>query len=489
MIVFMLLIRILFIKSYSVDISGLEYYFLNLAHYTLEGKSIYTDPMSYPYSNCLYTPIYIYLYGFILSFSNYNFEQHIHEMLVIGRTFSLFTILLTLFFLKKITDKLWKNTFLNIILISIFFLLITGHLYAVRPDALKLLFFTLFLYQFLLYLFYTKKRMNAVLAILFAILAVYTKQDIAFHIGVSFMLACYLSKEKRIYLSFLAFILISLIFFILALIIKPTLIANLFVYNLQTVTDVSNSYNLYFLFLSILRTFPLLWITLSNFKKFVVNNHKFTVEKYIILLTLFLYILSHLTLLRPGANFNYTYELTVLLLLNLVIYTKTNKEVILNSGIKKAIQLSIYLAFLLVINIMLQTYNYDKQLHEQTLKREYNNCMADRTTIRYIVKDDTIFFPNTKYAIFYPMQHIVLGHDMHLDRFINLYTNVYIESKLTFINTDEYDANFKNGTIQYILIDKTDKSVLHVEKYYPEFQYYKTTLQFYVYKFKEKEIL
>jgi hypothetical protein len=119
-------------------------------------------------------------------------------------------------------------------------------------------------------------------------------------------------------------------------------------------------------------------------------------------------------------------------------------------------------------------------------KKEYHQYLADKPLVDSIIKDDTVFFPNTKYSVFYSDKQLILGHDMHLDRFIELYTtNADIRSKLTFINTQSYDKNFTDGTIKYLLIENDIKSKKHLSVNYPLYSPFKKSKYLLIYRFSK----
>ena len=101
---------------------------------------------------------------------------------------------------------------------------------------------------------------------------------------------------------------------------------------------------------------------------------------------------------------------------------------------------------------------------------EYFSMLMDRSLIQSKVKDGYVFFPNPKYAVMFAKDKIITTNEMHLGRFIRLYTPFYAASKLTGINTQIFDNAFLSGQIKYILIKDDEKSKQFVKEYYPAYK-------------------
>lgn len=198
-------------------------------------------------------------------------------------------------------------------------------------------------------------------------------------------------------------------------------------------------------------------------------------------------------MLRAGSNFNYTFELIVLLVLNFIVFCSIYKNKILEKRITATVTTAFFICFYLIINGIIGNYSY-KSEKEKLKKEAYTKMLKSRKEIKETIGNAYTFFPNTLYSVFYIDKHIILGHDMHLDRFIKLYFtfdmpfNIDIKTKLPYINTAVYDRNFTDGTITYVITDNTKKSAEHVAFYYPAYKYYKTIDNMILYKFRDKEV-
>lgn len=485
-IVFLLSTRWKLIFSYSVDLDGLEYYFFRIIQEMQHGKPMYENPLMFPYSINLYTPVYFYLFSGLVSLLKLNAYNDLHQILVVGRLLSFSIVLVQLYFLIKLAKKITESNFIIILITTLYILLISGHIYAVRPDALKTLFFILFINYLTEYLFFSKKTKDAVLCICTSVLAVYTKQDIAVYTSLVFLIVLiFMPNRKTLFLFVIFHIICILLFFTMWLVYGKSIIANLILFNLQSLKVIQSSYNVLLFLFSIIRTLPLIFISILNYIKLHRLNKEFSISKLIAIAPLFFYPFIILSLFRPGANLNYTYELCVLLVLNIALFISLNIESVKNRIVICSCMLVGYIGILFFTNSLINSYHFDKE-KESINKNDYFICMNERDSIKNIIQNDTVFFPNTKYALYFAEKNVVLGHDMHLDRFINLYTDVTIQSKLTFVNTDTYDAVFLNGSVKYIIVYNNAKSIAHVRKYYPNYYLYKTIGHFQIYVFQNK---
>lgn len=481
----LLLIRLRLLFSYSFDNDGLEYYFVHAMQRIMLHKPLYPNPESFPFENCLYTPIYPYLYSIITAFCKSDVTANFYKIYSLGRALSYILVLAQLYYLIKLVKIFTVSGFHHVLILTLYLLLITGHIFCIRPDALKLFFFTVFLYHLINYFFLNHKKKEAIIAVCSAVLAVYTKQDITIHIFICFGILFFLADKRKVLTLMFWFGLLCFICLIgCFLIFGKYVFTNLVLFNMQSVTDILKSYNIYFILFSIIRTFPILVLVLLNLKTIKEKSGLRNASGFIILCSLFFYVYSHLSILRAAANLNYTYELLIFLVLNIALYfqlysNKINKRIAFTT-----IVLAGYIALLATSNAIIQNYSL-YEVKEQQFKKEYFACVKESKMIKNLIGKDAVFLPNSKYMIFYADVNMVTGHDMHIDRFIILYASIhiYIKSKLTFINTDSYDANFLNGNIKYIVIPKDLKSIKHVAKFYPKYKLHNSTDNFLVYQF------
>ncbi|MCC6582286.1 MAG: glycosyltransferase family 39 protein [Chitinophagales bacterium] len=489
----LLYIRLKLVFSYSLDLVGLEYYFIHIVQQLSAGQGIYPNPEALPYANCLYTPVYFYIYRIAVSCLQINVFNDIYILLVLGRILSIIFVMAQIVYLIKFARLFTKSRIIQIAAVAFYLLLITEMMFAVRPDSLKVFFFMVFVYHLLLYVDRTATLKDGIICIAAAAFAVYTKQDISVHISFCFITALLLSRNKKIIGLFSAFLVIcGGAFFISIGFYGKYFFHNIVFFNIQSVTNLSTSFNIFFISISIFRTFPFLVLTVLN-ARILVKSNAHTKEKFICIYAVLLYFLAHLSMLRAGSNFNYTFELIVLLILNLVVFCSIYKNKILEKRISATLTTAFFIFFYVVINGIIGNYAY-KSEKEKNRKEEYTKIMESRKEIKETIGNAYAFFPNTLYSVFYIDKHIILGHDMHLDRFIKLYFtfdlpfNIDIKSKLPYINTTEYDKNFTDGTITYVITDNTKKSAEHVAFYYPAYKYYKTIDNMILYKFRDEEV-
>ena len=184
-------------------------------------------------------------------------------------------------------------------------------------------------------------------------------------------------------------------------------------------------------------------------------------------------------MLRIGSNFNYTYESVFLMLINSILYTD-EKNIRLNTFLTGAYFLSLF-----IFNQMIYYKSYFITSEELNYRMEFVNSAQSAKKIKEIIGKDVLFIPNMKYYIFYPDTKMIYGSDWHYDRYCEIALDVKIKPK--FIRNDitaEYDKQFTNGVVQYILTENNQKSKNHITKYYPYFSAYKHVDNFILYKFK-----
>ena len=486
LILFMMLIRIKLLFSYSFDNAGLEHYFIHVVQRILMQQPIYPNPLELPNENCLYTPFYPYLLTIIYKIYKINPTFNLYKMYALGRFISLILVFVQLHYLTKLLQYFISSRLIKLIIITIFLLLLTGHIYSIRPDAMKLLFFTLFIYQLIGYFFFDGTKRNWYLALLFAVIAVYSKQDITIHIFISlFVLFITSAKKKQVLLFSLLFsITCFLVFAFFSMRYGQYVFTNLVLLNLQSVSEITKSYNIYFIIFSIIRTLPLLVLIFLNFKTIKRDFGFKNINAFIVLCSLLFYVYAHLSILRAAANLNYTYELLLFLMLNTSVYYSLHKKKITQKNRLYAVILGIYILFLFFSNFLTQCYSFHTD-KEQQFKEEYFALAEESKTIKQLIGNGSIFLPNSKYMVLFADANMIGGHDMHIDRFIILYTDIdiFIKSKLSSINTKSYDDNFLNGTVQYLLIPDDKKSIAHVQKYYPAYRKLFKTKHLILYKF------
>src|SRR4051812_46030271 len=102
LILYLLIVRIRLIFSYSIDLEGAEFGFVHYAQILLQGKPLYGNPNVLPFLPVLFTPIYPYLLSCLASLFNYSYINDIHSILVIARTLSLLSMLVNIYFIHRL---------------------------------------------------------------------------------------------------------------------------------------------------------------------------------------------------------------------------------------------------------------------------------------------------------------------------------------------------------------------------------------------------
>ena len=480
-----LLLKIIFVFSYSVDNGGLEFYFINIFQHLHTGKPLYPNPELFPYSNCLYTPVYFHVLQIFIGLLHLDPKTDIYELLVLGRSISIALVIGQCIYIVKIISKYKTGFYIQLVSVGLYLLLLTDHIFATRPDAFKLFFLSAFLYHLINYHFQNSTKKHFILSLVFSLLAIFSKQDIIIHITLCYFTVLLLKRNKLAFYHFFVFAILSVLIFTgCYFMYGEFFFVNTILLNIQQVNELHKSYLINIIPLSIIRTLPLLLLAVYNFKKY--NQHPFKNKvKFISILSFGLYFLSHILITRAGANLNYTYELILILVINIPIFYSINAIKINNNRSTFYILLLSYLLFLLLTNILFREINFNISNLKKS-KKEYHQYLTDKPLVDSIIKDDTVFFPNTKYSVFYSKKQLILGHDMHLDRFIELYTtNAEIRSKLTFINTQSYDNNFTDGTIKYILIENDEKSKKHLSVNYPLYSPFKKSKYLLIYRYSK----
>jgi hypothetical protein len=480
-----LLLKMIFVFSYSVDNGGLEFYFINIFQHLHTGKPLYPNPELFPYSNCLYTPVYFHVLQCFIWLLHLDPKTDIYELLVLGRSISFALVFGQCIYIVKIISKYKTGFFIQLLSVGLYLLMLTDHIFATRPDAFKLFFLSAFLYHLINFHFQHSTKKDFILSLVFSLLAIFSKQDIIIHITLCYFVVLLLKRNRLAFYHAIAFAILCVILFIGCYFMYGEFIfVNTILLNIQQVTELHKSYLINIIPLSIIRTLPLVLLAVYNFKKS--RKQPFEKEiKFISIVSFGLYFLSHILITRAGANLNYTYELIFILVINYPIYIALNPIKSVSRKIIQYIIMLCYFTFILVSNMGIRAINFNTS-HLSTFKNEYYQYITDKPLVDSIIKEDTVFFPNTKFSIFYSDKKVILGHDMHLDRFIELYTtNAEIRSKLPFINTQSYDKNFTNGVIKYILIENDEKSKKQLTENYPLYSPYAKSKYLLIYRYSK----
>lgn len=450
------------------------------------GTPIYTNPESFPYSDFLYTPIYIYSCSLLIWISKLNIFNDVHQVYILARSFSFLLVICQLVYFKKIINKITGSFFHYLVVISMYLLLLNGHIFAIRPDALKVLLFSIFFFHLIQFSFFTHIKKDVVLAVIVGLLAVYTKQDIVIHISICLITLLFFKREKIVFYLVGSFFLSGFLLFICCQIFYGKyFFANLVLFNFQQVENLFQSYIVFLLSESAVRTVPLLLVAFYNLATLNKNSTTYSFEKYLIVVSIISFPVAHLLLLRAASNLNYTYELIFFLVINVAIFLKNGW---LNNKTWNKVSVVIggffYFFMLIYLNYLLSKYEYNST-KEKKYKAEYTQAMQQRDKLNKVIGNAVVFFPHSKYMVLYNSKNLFLGHDMHIDRFLDLVYKIDCKTTLSFINFNGYDADFKNGFVQYIVLSNSKRSAEHIRKYYPGYVFYKRVDNLLIYRFAD----
>lgn len=474
LILYILKIVFSYISSYSTDIQGIEFAFLHNIQLLKKNHPLYSNPDNYPFYLIFYPPLYTLFINRLTDAFKINPFVSIHELLVSMRVFSLIFTMLNGWIMLRILKLLSVRSTKKILLYLLFLLTLTLHIFAARPDSFKLFFFLLFLIKAIRYTFIKQKKSTLLAATIYAILCIYIKHDaIIYILSYWFIYFLYFKKKDAI-------IAVSLLFFFILWGLSicnshfgADFFRNIFYYNIQYSSDIR--VNLIFILINVIRFTPLLYITRLNLKS---ENSTY---KFLASLTFIYFLFSNLTMLRPGANLNYTNESAVLLIINLGIYLHENAK---NWKLKYEAVLIILLTLCCpYVKLNPDIFNKTKSAEEKTV---YMSNLKNGDSLTQIIGTDTVFFTNPKYTIFNAKLNLLYGYDIHFDRYSELYFGVTIKPDIYSGKVSkEYDRYFTNGTVKYIVAEDVPKATAQMTKYYPLYLYYQKTGNLIVYKFNK----
>ena len=344
------------------------------------------------------------------------------------------------------------------------------HFFSFRPDSFKVTFFSVFIFYFLRYHVQSKVRKDLLKALVAAIISIFFKHDVVIYIylfiGLHWLF--YMKKDTIIFAIGLSFITFSGFIFFTGL-YGDHFIKNLFFYTVQYSSDIR--INLFIITVNLLKTLPFLIVAFLNLKS---TNRSI---KFLAIAGFVFSLVSNLFLLRAGANLNYTYESILLLLIGFIIYIST----------KQPLQLKFILLLLLlfVLNNKVSQPLYLKEEQSEKTKKAYFENLESGKILKNLIGNDVVFFTNGKYIIFNGTLNIMYGYDLHLERFTQVYMNMPIKSTM-FKNasTEEYDEKFRNGFVQYIVVENNPVAINQVKEYYTQYAFLQKAGNLLVYKYQ-----
>lgn len=318
LIVFMLITRIRLIFSYSIDLDGVEFMFIHYVQNILLHKGMYVDIYKYPFDTVIHMPLYTYLMSGIIKVLNHAAINDIHAQLVICRLVSIACLPVSIIYLLKILRLHNKDVFVSLGVVCFFMLLLTGHFYSARQDALKTTFFLMFLYYSLGYLNKIRSLRSLFFASIFLYLAINMKQDITVYIFIYlFIVLCIYRSKRSILLLFIFFLSIFVTYVFGFTIYNKKFLDNTILLNFQMGTTYLTSYNFLAMLFSVVRTSPIILFLVYLHKKNSIDLKDKKALLVLIYLSYFTYTVSHILILRGSSYINYTHESIAVILITI----------------------------------------------------------------------------------------------------------------------------------------------------------------------------
>ena len=471
--IFLISVRLFYIFSYNTNLEGVEFALVHFIQLICLKGSLYTDAAQFPFLLVVHAPMYYYLMAAIMKLFSVNVVENVHTMYIIGRSISFILLFVNYFILVKIVQLFIVDFKYKIRLFLVFILFIPAHFYACRPDSFKVLFFMLFVYA-IIQNYKTNKAIYAFIAFLFLLIGILFKQDIIVY-GFLLYLILFIYNRKISYIISPILLIVALCSMLYSYFYFSgiNLFKQLFLYNLQYDSDIR--INLLLIAAQYVKTIPILIFTVLNLR----SKNKLTI--IIAIVSLLYFIVFSVFMLRIGSSFNYTYESVIFLLINAFIYIDEH-EINLSY-----LRMSLYVGLLFAVNLFIFYNIILSKKEEKNYKNAYNTTISSSKKIKEIIGNAVVFIPDMKYYLFYATSTIIYGADWHYDRYCDIALNIKINPKFIH-NTivDEYDKQFENGTVQYILIENNTKSTELIKKYYTSFKLEKRVNNFLIYKFSEK---
>lgn len=473
---YLIAVRVYYVFSYNTNLEGVEFALVHFIQLICLKGNLYTDASQFPYLLVVHAPLYYYFMAAIMKLFTINVAEDIHTMYVIGRSISFLLLFVNYFILLKILQLFIVQFKFKIRLLLLLLLFVPAHFYACRPDSFKVVFFMLFLYS-MIQSYKTNKLIFSITSIFFLFIGVLFKQDIIVY-GCLIYFIFFLRTRKLIHIISPAIIVISVVCLMYAYYFFSgiNLFKELFIYNIQYDSDIR--LNIILIACHYVKAVPLLIFSVLNIK----SKNKLTCMLSI--LSIMYFMVFSLFMLRIGSSFNYTYESVILLLLNVFIYFEEHAFKLSN------LKMSLYVVLLFSVNKFI----FYKIIIHKNVELNYKKAYFDNKTaaqkIKQIIGNHVVFIPDMKYYLFYAKLPIIYGADWHYDRYCSIALNIQIKPK--FIRNDivdQYDRQFINGKVEYILIENNYKSKELLRQYYTSFALDQQVNNFLIYKFNIERVI
>ncbi|HNF48937.1 MAG TPA: hypothetical protein PKO18_04940 [Chitinophagales bacterium] len=482
-ILFLLTVRLLLIFSYSVDLDGMESAFVIYVQRLTDNQPLYGNPTDYPYFVCLFLPTYIYVLKFLVEIFGAGSKTDPHVIFIIGRAFSfsvfLLQVCLSFFYCKKRFLISNRNLLFGVML---YLLLISGHMYVMRPDALKVLFFNTAILFLVEYTFFTKKNWILLSAVFFFLLSTVVKQDMLIYSSLILLATFLFRKDYKYFLSWMCYMLLLVVWLsCYRLYFGAYFFDHVVLFNFQKLTKVYSSFNLFVVLLSLSRLMPIFLFL------FFYKTEKRSISVLLKIWTAVFLVVSHFFMLRAGSYLNYGYETVFLLVFALlVLYSNERKKLYL---INYKLFTCFFLLYLFATNYIIHSYNYSFK-EQEILKTSYMQKVKEVQQIHEMIQDKPIFVTDLRNVFFYHHCNLIYGYDYNITRFMEVYLPLKVYKLLpkgvysypVFFNPSTYNKKFLDGSVPYIAspIDRD----FFIKKYYSLYQPADTIGSVILYKYK-----
>lgn len=461
---YLLAVRFILIFSYSVNLEGEEFAFVHFVQKLDIQKTLYLDPFSYPFTLCVYNPLYSYLILLLAKIATINVHEDTYALFVLARVVSFLFVFLQLYFMSKIFTFFTISKQLQIIAICLYLLLITGHFYVMRPDALITASFTIIVYSSLSYFFAKKESKYLYINFILTAIIVLLKQDAVIHLVILSLLIFLVKRDKNSFIvGCLTALIIILIYALLYSAYGSDFIKNTILFNFQITKNVKASYNFSVVIFSLQR---LSLIVLASVVYWFRYNH--SDKKNAIHLLFFAglaeLLVSHFFMLRPASNLNYVFVTVLYFLIITMIYLQT----IFSLHFLVKVAAFLYILFLMTSDVILKYYVFSMSeiKHDKAI---YSDMKKNKKELLSYLKGRSFFMPDPKNCIYFSKANMVYGYDFHIDRYLNLISTIQSETGTPLVNTAVYDSCFDNGKVQFILFEQSESND-YMQRYYPNFR-------------------
>lgn len=487
LIVYLLYIRFLLIFSYSIDLDGAEFTFIGFTQQLLRGYPLYSNPLEFPFLPVMYTPLYPYFLYYLSRLIGFTVDSDPHNFFVMARSLSFLFTFLNVFIIYRLFKRLNFSYTYFFAAIPFYLLLITGHFYVARPDALKITFFSLFLLTTLEYLFFKSRFFYLPLSVLSGLTCVFLKQDAVIYIYLILTIACILLRNQRTFFLLTCFTGGLLVMTgVCYLLFGDQFFVSTILFNFQITTNIFKTFNLWTALFSVGRTFPLALVTIYSCNQAIKNSYPKRIEVFIPLAAVILYAISHLLMFRAGAYLNYTFESVLLIILSVILAIRSNEGFIIARMKPFSALCLLYAVMLFASNIIIHSYSYDRDQENRNIKN-HQNALWEKEEITKIIGNDLVFFANPRYAIYYPKANFICGYEMHFDRLVEMLHGIKSSSRLLLVSTEKYDAYFTEGKVKYIIAENSIQSKNGIEKYHPNYNLIESFQNLVVYQTSETD--